>query len=147
LAQPDHEGSQQIQEDLSQSVPANEFEPGNDWIAIRYNTMTDRAKLDMTAHTEFLIGGYYGISMFTRPNMTAREVAIAVAPNTNVVQGRMRAVRIGALRDAGFEVVDYVEATGHVTVRFAAKPDDALWDRLIALMGAPEPVPFVNLEV
>lgn len=123
--------------------------PGNEWIAIRYNTMTNRAARDKSARTMFLNRRYryYGISFFTRPNMTAREIAIAIAQHTKVVTGKMRAVVVGDLREAGFQLVDYVPETGHVTLKFAAKPDDRDWERLIALMTPPEPVPFVSLEV
>jgi hypothetical protein len=118
-------------------------EPGDDWIAIRYNTMTDRAALNRSAQTAFVISGrrHYSLSMFTRPGMDAREVAIDVAPHSEVTTGRMRAVTLGALRAAGFLPTEYNPITGHIEIRLPGRPDDELWDHLVALMGPPERVP------
>jgi len=125
-----------------------DLEPGDDWVAIRYNTMTDRDALDRSARTAFVVSGrrYYSVSMFTRPGMTAQEVAIDVASHSRVTTGRMRAVTLGTLRRAGFVPADYNPTTGHIEIRLPDRPDQAMWDLMVGLMGPPEPVPAIPMQ-
>jgi hypothetical protein len=111
------------------------WNPADDDVAIRYGAMADRSALARAAFTTYLARRYYGLSLWTRPRMSPFQIARAIIPYTNMTRSKIRAVHIGELRAARWEIAD-LDSRGHFNLRFTHEPDDGLWDRLEAIMSA-----------
>jgi hypothetical protein len=84
----------------------------------------------------------YGISVCSLPDCTAHEIA-RVAGTRHLPQTRMRVSTVGALTEAGYEVVPS-GYTGHATLIFPGLPTDDDWTNLQHLFSAPEDNPVAR---
>jgi len=104
--------------------------------------------LTVSASTCFGRRGFYGLSLWSYPGMTATEIAeevgrvaaergIVLLPNL-----QMRQSTAGALREAGYEITPGGGLRGHVTLVLDELPVDTCWAGLTNLFQAEEPNPI-----
>jgi hypothetical protein len=76
--------------------------------------------------------GELALSVATMPGLTANEIALDDRSKF-LTQGKMRVTTVGALRSAGYEVVEDDEP--HALVLLPQKPDEAMLEELRAIFA------------
>jgi hypothetical protein len=97
--------------------------------------------------TCFRNNGFYGLSFFSFPGMSADEIALEVGvvreetglrlmPNPS-----MRHANVRGVGDLGYQLEPDNGPRGHVTLRFDGEPTENDWMALDGVFSAPEPNP------
>lgn len=86
--------------------------------------------------------GEYGISVFSLPDRSWREIASGAGLGHSVI----RVSTVGAIRSGGYDVVPSPPADprGHSTLMLPTEPTDEDWEKLWEVFG--EPIPNPGLE-
>jgi hypothetical protein len=91
--------------------------------------------------------GFYGLSLFSFPDMSAQQIAEEVGVVRQETGLRlmphpsMRQARAGDVRALGHALVKDDRPRGHVTLRLAQRPTDDEWSALDAVFLPPEENP------
>ena len=96
--------------------------------------------LKRAAEAHYRQHGVYALSMYSRPDLTAAEIAQVVGGEALPHQ-QMRASTVGRLRGNGFEVVPSEPPPAHVDVLLQGPLTEEVAAALVATFNPPEPNP------
>ena len=104
--------------------------------------------LEISSEVFFQEEGFYGLSLWSFPEMDAVEVAEEVGRVADEIGERllpnsqMRHSTAGDLRMLGYVVYPDGDPRGHVTLVLDAAPTDTDWESLVGVFEAPQPNPI-----
>jgi hypothetical protein len=99
--------------------------------------------LEDNAIATFRKSGYYGVSAFSLPGLTADEIAVAVGTRW-LPHGQLRKSSVLRLRAAGFdELIPVPPPDGHIDIKVEA-PTESVLSMLALLFDSPQPNPVAR---
>lgn len=96
-----------------------------------------------TALAHFDVHNEFGISVRCKPPMTADQLALVDPP---LPQKQLRETTVGALREAGFDVVPDEPPPTHALIMLQPVPTDDDYLRITAIFGQPRQNPAFTKE-